>query len=550
LLAAVVVGLVAVAFLQRAVSLVPRSMLPLPSLVLADRAAQILGKLGYDVGDGYRAGAFDVYEELLREVIAQDKGSDRWKILSRLRPSVIDYWFRFSPRPLVPGGMHGRVTWSDPPYLQPGMVQVRLDPAGRLRELLAVTEALTRESRVDQPEAAPAAAEPDFGLLFAAAGLPIEAFKEVTPIRVPPVFVDRRAAWIGTYPEDPTMPVRVEAGSFEGKPVTFRIIEDRYAKASVFNVEQVDVKEVEIRAIVEGYLRVAVVLGALCFAVGALRRRQADLVGARRFAVAAFTVLAAAVLVGVDYPSLGSGVGTVLFQMLAACLVIALQYWVFYVAIESRVRRVWPQMLSAWSRLLAGDVRDPLVGRSVLVGILCGLVATILAFASRCMPRLFDAPEGAPIYGLGTTIPALSGVRQTIASVLGAVGFYSLFGVTWVLLLVILKSLLGTRGRAVVASMAVYTVIVSVGHAVDSHSVWPQYVLAVATAALITGCGLRGGMLALVVGGIVFGLLESFSLVLLPWQWTTELALLTWVVLLGLAVLGTWVSIGPRHAHA
>jgi hypothetical protein len=46
-----------------------------------------------------------------------------------------------------------------------------------------------------------------------------------------------------------------------------------------------------------------------------------------------------------------------------------------YVALEPFVRRVSPERLVSWTRLLAGDVRDPMVARDVLVGV-------AIAFAS------------------------------------------------------------------------------------------------------------------------------------------------------------------------
>jgi serine/threonine-protein kinase len=42
---------------------------------------------------------------------------------------------------------------------------------------------------------------------------------------------------------------------------------------------------------------------------------------------------------------------------------------VLYFALEPYVRRRWPTSLITWSRLLAGDWRDPLVGRDVLLGV-------------------------------------------------------------------------------------------------------------------------------------------------------------------------------------
>src|SRR5208283_1540399 len=42
--------------------------------------------------------------------------------------------------------------------------------------------------------------------------------------------------------------------------------------------------------------------------------------------------------------------------------------WVLNIALEPYVRRRWPATLVSWIRLLAGDFRDPLVGRDVLAG--------------------------------------------------------------------------------------------------------------------------------------------------------------------------------------
>ena len=52
--------------------------------------------------------------------------------------------------------------------------------------------------------------------------------------------------------------------------------------------------------------------------------------------------------------------------------------WLFYLAVEPYVRRLWPKTLIAWSRVLEGRLRDPLVGQHILLGALAGLAATLL----------------------------------------------------------------------------------------------------------------------------------------------------------------------------
>ena len=42
--------------------------------------------------------------------------------------------------------------------------------------------------------------------------------------------------------------------------------------------------------------------------------------------------------------------------------------WLFYMALEPYVRRLRPQTLISWTRLLSGDASHPIVGRDLLIG--------------------------------------------------------------------------------------------------------------------------------------------------------------------------------------
>ncbi len=53
-------------------------------------------------------------------------------------------------------------------------------------------------------------------------------------------------------------------------------------------------------------------------------------------------------------------------------------FWLVYIALEPFVRRRWPNTIISWSRVISGSLRDPLVGRDLLVGILFGIGSTLL----------------------------------------------------------------------------------------------------------------------------------------------------------------------------
>ena len=52
--------------------------------------------------------------------------------------------------------------------------------------------------------------------------------------------------------------------------------------------------------------------------------------------------------------------------------------WLAYISSEPYVRKWWPRTLVSWARLLEGRVRDPLVGRHVLVGAAIGVLSAAL----------------------------------------------------------------------------------------------------------------------------------------------------------------------------
>src|SRR3979411_3038913 len=99
-----------------------------------------------------------------------------------------------------------------------------------------------------------------------------------------------------------------------------------------------------------------------------------------------------------------------------------------YLALEPYVRRRDPHTLISWSRLLAGQWRDPLVGRDLLIGAVYGVLLTVFEGADNVLLPLFGKLP--PMPG-GLQPSALLGVRSALGSLL----FYILFFVFYSLLI-------------------------------------------------------------------------------------------------------------------
>jgi len=75
----------------------------------------------------------------------------------------------------------------------------------------------------------------------------------------------------------------------------------------------------------------------------------------------------------------------VLLLTIASGLLVAGTMWVIYLAVEPWIRRRWPHAIISWTRLISGQVRDPLVGRDILFGVALG-VLWILIFETSNIP--------------------------------------------------------------------------------------------------------------------------------------------------------------------
>src|SRR2546430_772529 len=111
-------------------------------------------------------------------------------------------------------------------------------------------------------------------------------------------------------------------------------------------------------------------------------------------------------------PSLG-GEFSILQEHLAWSLLWTIEIWIVYLALEPFVRARWPHRIISWKRFISSDIRDPLVGRDIMLGVLVGVGIELLSLAWVLSPRLFGLPAPA----LTIDPNALSGLRAQLADV-------------------------------------------------------------------------------------------------------------------------------------
>jgi predicted Ser/Thr protein kinase len=375
--AAVLIGLIAFFVAQSRTTASAQMDLPYNAEVLAQRSHDMVRQLGYASPVVDSAAGFD-YDDAYFEHLDHAGGEHpNWVAVMKNRPSLLNYWRRESPDYLVATDIHsnlltpGMVDLNDPPPIMSGMVATTLDPQGRLVSFAAIPP---------QKDATPAPSEPyDWLQLFTFAGLDRKQFQETTPVWNSLGSADERAAWTGVWPGT-TAPLRVEAGAWHGKPVYFRLISE-WTEPN--RMVQSASKGSKLPEVLLAVFLMVLLAGAVWLARRNYRNQKSDPQGALRLGLLIFTLQMLVWIFNAHFVASISLFG--LFVLAASGSVfLAAVFYIIYLAIEPYVRRHWPHAVISWSRLMAGRVNDPLVGRDTLYGVILG-VAWAVIFAGMSL---------------------------------------------------------------------------------------------------------------------------------------------------------------------
>jgi serine/threonine-protein kinase len=366
---AVVAALITISFTQGGRFLLARAPLPIPPDGLAFRAQETLKQLGYMDAPRRTAYGFACCDSAYLWSIEQRKPPNLNEILASHQPAVIRFWYRQHRDEIWPDQAAGAISYNSPANIDPGMIRLALDAKARL---IALEVRPWVSGSAGQAPTTPVKA-PDAAELFAAAGLDPSRFSAAEPRQIPPMSNDTRMAWTGTYGEGRTEHIRLEAAFWQGRPVYFTTIGDWPGQSG----EQPRGSPVTVIAAV---LFIVILGGSAALAWRNLRLGRGDRRGATRIAGATFVLSMAAWTLQASHVRSYWELGMLIYALSLSCFYAAF-VWSLYVAVEPYVRRHWPDSLISWTRLLTGQIRNPLVASHVIIGIFVQVAFAVLSNA-------------------------------------------------------------------------------------------------------------------------------------------------------------------------
>jgi hypothetical protein len=234
-----------------------------------------------------------------------------------------------------------------------------------------------------------------------------------------------------------------------------------------------------------------------------------------------------------------------LFLRMGYILAVAALAWSFYLALEPYFRRLWPETMVSWVRLLDGRLRDPLVGRDVLLGLLAGPVLVMLNRLTVVGPTWIGLPPVRPdqIPGPPFEMLVLAGPRGAIGLIFAVMGDSLVLAMAMAVLLLLCRMLFR---RTWLAGIALVVVVTLAGHTATG-----SLLLELAFGALAGGLLLvllfRFGFLVLVVGALSANLF-TYPMTFDSGAWYAGNTLLALAVLGGLAIAAFRVALAGHSA--
>jgi serine/threonine-protein kinase len=382
------------------------------------------------------------------------------------------------------------------------------------------------------------ATTPGWDVLFNAAQFDSRRFTRVEPRSIALDVTDHRIAWTGEYGSPLSVPVHIEAGVYQGRPVYFEVLFP-WTTGGRESLEQA--VSMPSRLIFVSFL-VFFVMGA-ALARHNWKAGRGDVRGAVLVGVATFATLLLSLILGAHNPLADNPVPIPITEGVFAA--------VLYMALEPWVRRLWPRALITWSRVLAGQRPDPVVGRDVLIAVLAAVAINCVRHALY----IGFSPSGAPaassvleLNPLQFTLDQLMGTRF-----IGSAGFLALAGgflsaLRMFCLMFLCRVCLRKPWLATLAYVGLVTPLAlgSTAAASFSRGDWIGPIVIALIVVFTVLMMVRFGLLALAVQGAVGGFIEYGLLTNDFGTWYGESSLVVVVVVSALALWAFRTSLGGR----
>ena len=237
-----------------------------------------------------------------------------------------------------------------------------------------------------------------------------------------------------------------------------------------------------------------------------------------------------------------SGELSIIYEAISYAGITSVVVGLLYIALEPFVRRSWSEMLISWNRFLAGDFRDPMIGRDILGGGLFGLLQMAGVLVGFNFIEIFlidnDIVSGfldlETINNLGGLISAFLDNIVTNTALSLVILFIALF----------FYRLTGRKSLGILSVGLVYFILNSLIVVFSAH--WGLIVAAFIHSICLMIALYRYGLLGLISFWFFWGVIGFYPITFDTGSFYFPQSILTIVVLLGIVTYSCYISIAGQ----
>lgn len=463
---------------QQKISILGRIPSPLKPEVLEVKAEEAMRALGYRTPMTHSASGF-IYSEDALSAAANSKLDSLLRKAAEKR--MILFWHRCGIIPIMPLDMLRDVTLTDP-SLASGDAFALLDLNGRLVEYKTLLNDQSSQKLTDT-----------LSNFVHLAGL--DSATQVGK--------DSVSAKL-----DGNIPVSIQ----------YEVKDGNLTSAKVVPPWTIPEKDPSFQTMsgydISGLLMIIMVLASVPLAVHNLKSNRGDLHGAVRVGLLTFGCTVLCDFLYAHHESVISYETLLFAGLISRALYRSMSAFSIYLALEPYVRRVWPQNLVSWSRLLSGQWRDPMVARDILIGT---TVTWCIFGLENLRVQLSHSTE---LYSFKRILSPLFGLKQHIAMTSEVVAQSVRYGLMFLLLLLLIRLFSRIRWITVTVLFLVLAVFMTAIFNADTGTDIPEIALGILWAIAYVVVLMRFGLLAM-IALTFFGMLNIYVPdATYPTEWT------------------------------
>jgi hypothetical protein len=287
----------------------------------------------------------------------------------------------------------------------------------------------------------------------------------------------------------------------------------------------------------------AAIVAGLFLARRHLREGSCDRRGALKLAVYVFVLVMLVWILGGTHVGAFRAEALLLESRIEIALAGACIAGLMYLALEPYVRRRWPDMIISWSRLLTGRLRDPLVGRDLLIGSLMGILFALVDELYHLLPGWLGLPPQAP-HPIDPI--ALLGGRHALSVALETHLTGLSISLSVCFFFVLLRMLLRSHRAAALVNFLIgfLAILTGVGNP------YVQAIYAILISALLVFTLLRYGLLTVVAAWTVWNILMELPVTTDLSSWYAGTGMFAVTVVMVTAAYGFYTSLAGRAIFA